>query len=88
VSLPDAINAAAEVADLAHYQVRYLDEQRSLRQRFMNAIQGSATALAASLHIRMPAWIEAAADSPEITMMMHFDDPRGLYAHWMLNVTQ
>jgi protease-4 len=86
--LTDAIGAAAEVADLAHYQVRYLDEQRSLRQRFMNFMQGSATALAASLHIRMPAWIEAVADSPEITMMMYFDDPRGLYAHWMLNVAQ
>ncbi|MEE4240182.1 MAG: signal peptide peptidase SppA [Desulfopila sp.] len=84
-NLQDAIEAAASLANLENYSARYIKNMdtfsmkvlRQIQGKIAAALEGSSNGIYFKQHIQN--FTESAAD------ILLFNDPRGIYAHCMIN---
>ncbi len=85
-NLEDAIASAAALANLENYSAGYIKGADSFSVKILRQIQGKITTATGSgeygkrLKKELQAFTESAAD------ILLFNDPRGIYAHCMLNI--
>ncbi len=84
-NLANAIESAAELANLQNYSARYIRSSASFSEKLMQRLQNTLNSFA--LKVNIPDYLLAKIQflKQSVTSITLFNDPKGLYAHCMIH---